>query len=100
MSESTMKISPLAGRIAPPEILVNVSKLVTAYYSEIPDVAVPGQGVAFGTSGHRGSSFDKTFNEYHVLAITQAICLYRKEQGVNGPLFIGLIAMRCPNRRL
>ena len=85
-----MKISPLAGRIAPPEILVNVSKLVTAYYSEIPDVAVPGQGVAFGTSGHRGSSFDKTFNEYHVLAITQAICLYRKEQGVNGPLFIGI----------
>ncbi|HTF85520.1 MAG TPA: phosphoglucomutase (alpha-D-glucose-1,6-bisphosphate-dependent) [Cellvibrio sp.] len=90
MSESTMKISPLAGRIAPPEILVNVSKLVTAYYSEIPDVAVPGQSVAFGTSGHRGSSFDKTFNEYHVLAITQAICLYRKEQGVNGPLFIGI----------
>ena len=85
-----MKISPLAGRIAPPEILVNVSKLVTAYYSEIPDVAVPGQSVAFGTSGHRGSSFDKTFNEYHVLAITQAICLYRKEQGVNGPLFIGI----------
>lgn len=85
-----MKISPLAGHIAPPEILVNVSKLVTAYYSEIPDVAVPGQGVAFGTSGHRGSSFDKTFNEYHVLAITQAICLYRKEQGVNGPLFIGI----------
>lgn len=85
-----MKISPSAGHIAPPEILVNVSKLVTAYYSEIPDVAVPGQGVAFGTSGHRGSSFDKTFNEYHVLAITQAICLYRKEQGVNGPLFIGI----------
>lgn len=85
-----MKISPLAGHIAPPEILVNVSKLVTAYYSEIPDVAVPGQSVAFGTSGHRGSSFDKTFNEYHVLAITQAICLYRKEQGVNGPLFIGI----------
>lgn len=85
-----MKISPLAGHIAPPEILVNVSKLVTAYYSEIPDVSVPGQGVAFGTSGHRGSSFDKTFNECHVLAISQAICLYRKEQGVNGPLFIGI----------
>lgn len=85
-----MKISPLAGHIAPPEILVNVAKLVTAYYSEIPDVSVPGQDVAFGTSGHRGSSFDKTFNEYHVLAITQAICLYRKEQGIDGPLFIGI----------
>ena len=85
-----MKISPLAGHIAPSDILVNVAKLVTAYYSEIPDVSVPGQNVAFGTSGHRGSSFDKTFNEYHVLAITQAICLYRKEQGIDGPLFIGI----------
>ena len=85
-----MKISPLAGHIAPSDILVNVAKLVTAYYSEIPDVSVPGQNVAFGTSGHRGSSFDKTFNEYHVLAITQAICLYRKEQGSDGPLFMGI----------
>ena len=85
-----MKISPLAGHIAPSDILVNVAKLVTAYYSEIPDVSVSGQNVAFGTSGHRGSSFDKTFNEYHVLAITQAICLYRKEQGIDGPLFIGI----------
>ena len=85
-----MKISPLAGHIAPSDILVNVAKLVTAYYSEIPDVSVPGQNVAFGTSGHRGSSFDKTFNEYHVLAITQAICLYRKEQGIDGPLFMGI----------
>ena len=85
-----MKISPLAGHIAPPDILVNVAKLVTAYYSETPDVSVPGQNVAFGTSGHRGSSFDKTFNEYHVLAITQAICLYRKEQGIDGPLFMGI----------
>ncbi|WP_232461379.1 phosphoglucomutase (alpha-D-glucose-1,6-bisphosphate-dependent) [Cellvibrio sp. PSBB006] len=90
MSESTMKISPLAGHIAPSDILINVAKLVTAYYSEIPDVSVPGQNVAFGTSGHRGSSFDKTFNEYHVLAITQAICLYRKEQGIDGPLFMGI----------
>ena len=85
-----MKISPLAGHIAPSDILVNVAKLVTAYYSEIPDVSVSGQNVAFGTSGHRGSSFDKTFNEYHVLAITQAICLYRKEQGIDGPLFMGI----------
>ncbi|ARU27237.1 phosphoglucomutase, alpha-D-glucose phosphate-specific [Cellvibrio sp. PSBB006] len=85
-----MKISPLAGHIAPSDILINVAKLVTAYYSEIPDVSVPGQNVAFGTSGHRGSSFDKTFNEYHVLAITQAICLYRKEQGIDGPLFMGI----------
>jgi phosphoglucomutase len=72
-----MKISPLAGKPAPSEILVDVSKLVSAYHSEVPDPAVPGQRVAFGTSGHRGSSFLKTFNEHHVLAITQAICRYR-----------------------
>lgn len=86
----TMKISPLAGKPAPAEILVNVARLVTAYYSDVPDPANPLQRVAFGTSGHRGSAFSKTFNEAHVLAISQAICLYRKQQGIDGPLFIGI----------
>ncbi len=85
-----MRISPLAGKPAPPAMLVNVAKLVTAYYSEAPDSSIPLQRVAFGTSGHRGSAFDKTFNEAHVLAISQAICLYRKKQGIGGPLFIGI----------
>lgn len=90
MNEATMKLSPLAGKAAPLEILVNVAQLVTAYYSKTPDVNEPSQRVAFGTSGHRGSSFDKSFNEHHVLAITQAICLYRQQQGIDGPLFIGI----------
>ena len=89
-TDATMKISPLAGKPAPPEILIDVAKLVAAYYSEIPDPANPLQRVAFGTSGHRGSAFDKTFNEAHVLAISQAICLYRKQQRIDGPLFIGI----------
>jgi len=71
-------------------MLVNVPKLVTAYYTEKPDPAVPAQRVAFGTSGHRGSAFDKAFNEWHILAISQAICLYRKEKKIDGPLFLGL----------
>ncbi len=71
-------------------MLVNVAKLVMAYYAEVPDASVPGQRVAFGTSGHRGSSFDKTFNEWHVLAISQAICGYRKQRGIDGPLFLGI----------
>jgi phosphoglucomutase len=86
----TMIISPLAGKLAPADLLVNVSKLVTAYYSEMPDPEVKTQRVAFGTSGHRGSSFKKSFNEAHVLAISQAICLYRKKEGIDGPLFIGI----------
>ena len=85
-----MKISPLAGKPAPPDMLVNVAKLVTAYYSQAPDPSNPSQRVAFGTSGHRGSAFERTFNEAHVLAITQAICLYRKRQGIDGPLFLGI----------
>ena len=85
-----MKISPLAGKPAPSEILVDVSQLITAYFSEAPDPAVPAQRVAFGTSGHRGSSFSRSFNEAHVLAITQAICLYRKRQKISGPLFLGI----------
>jgi phosphoglucomutase len=85
-----MKISPLAGHPAPPAMLLDVAKLVTAYYAEIPDPSVPAQRVAFGTSGHRGSSFEKTFNEWHVLAISEAICRYRRQQGIDGPLFLGV----------
>ena len=85
-----MKISPLAGKPAPARILVNVPRLVTAYYTGLPDPTAPAQRVAFGTSGHRGSSFKRAFNEWHILAITQAICLYRKRQGTAGPLFLGI----------
>ena len=86
-ASTVMNISPLAGKSAPLEILVDVSRLITAYYTDAPDPTVPAQRVAFGTSGHRGSSFKQSFNENHILAITQAICLYRKGQGINGPLF-------------
>ena len=85
-----MKISPLAGKQAPTGILVNVPKLVTAYYTGVPDPKVPAQRVAFGTSGHRGSSFNLAFNEWHILAITQAICLYRKSKNIVGPLYLGI----------
>jgi phosphoglucomutase len=84
------RISPLAGKPAQAAQLVDVAKLVDAYYSLTPDVTVAAQRVAFGTSGHRGTSFDRSFNEAHVLAITQAICLYRRVQGIDGPLFIGI----------
>jgi phosphoglucomutase len=84
-----MEISPLAGKPASPEILVDIPKLLTAYYTGKPDVSDPQQRVSFGTSGHRGSSFKNSFNENHILAITQAICLYRKEQKTDGPLFLG-----------
>ncbi len=83
-------ISPLAGQPAQAAQLVDVAKLVDAYYSLRPDPAAPAQRVSFGTSGHRGTSFDKSFNEAHVLAITQAICLYRQRQRTDGPLFIGI----------
>jgi phosphoglucomutase len=85
-----MNISPLAGKPAEPAMLVNVPRLVTAYYAEHPDPAIPAQRVAFGTSGHRGSAFDAAFNEAHILATTQAICLYRSGQGIDGPLFLGM----------
>jgi len=85
-----MKISPLAGKPATAAMLVNVPRLITAYYSNMPDAAIPAQRVAFGTSGHRGSAFETSFNEYHVLAISQAICDYRKRQGIGGPLFLGI----------
>ena len=85
-----MNISPLAGKRLPHTMLVNVPRLVTAYYTDRPDPAIPAHRVAFGTSGHRGSAFARSFNEWHVLAITQAICHYRKQQGIGGPLFIGI----------
>jgi phosphoglucomutase len=85
-----MKINPLAGKPAEPSLLVNIPKLVTAYYTETPNPSMPGERVAFGTSGHRGSAFEKSFNEWHVLAISQAICQYRKQQGIDGPLFLGI----------
>jgi phosphoglucomutase len=83
------RINALAGQAAPADRLVDVPRLITAYYSEHPDPGISAQRVAFGTSGHRGSSFDLSFNEAHVLAITQAICAYRKQNGIDGPLFIG-----------
>jgi phosphoglucomutase len=85
-----MNVSPLAGKPAPRDILVNVPRLITAYYKEVPDPSVASQRVAFGTSGHRGSAFDRAFNEWHILAITQGICEYRKKQGTDGPLFLGM----------
>ena len=84
------RINPLAGQPAPLTMHLDADKLVAAYYSEVPDATVTAQRVAFGTSGHRGSAFDRSFNEWHVLAITQAICLHRKAHGVDGPLFLGL----------
>ncbi len=86
----THSISPLAGQPASNAILVDIPKLITAYYSEIPDPYIAAQRVAFGTSGHRGSSLDLSFNEAHVLAITQAICQYRAEHQIAGPLFLGI----------
>ena len=80
----------LAGKPPPPQMLVDVPRLVSAYYSRIPDPSVPQERVAFGTSGHRGCAFEGTFNEWHVLAISQAICDYRKRHGIGGPLFLGI----------
>ena len=85
-----MKVSPLAGKPAEPSMLVSVPELIAAYYTEIPDPSVPEQRVVFGTSGHRGSALVKSFNEWHILAITQAICLFRKRRRIDGPLFIGM----------
>ncbi len=83
-------ISPLAGKPAPRSLLVDVPRLVAAYYTGVPDPSVASQRVAFGTSGHRGSSLELSFNEAHVLAITQAICEHRHRQGITGPLFMGV----------
>src|ERR1700761_7819080 len=85
-----MATDPRAGKLANPEILVNVPALITDYYAYKPDPAEKTQRVAFGTSGHRGSSLSCSFNEDHILAITQAICEYRKQEGTTGPLFLGM----------
>ena len=84
-----MKLSPLAGKPAPLDLLVDVPRLIAAYYTEQPDPSVTAQRVNFGTSGHRGSSFTRSFNEDHILAITQAICLNRAGRKIEGPLFLG-----------
>lgn len=84
-----MTLSPLAGRPAPRDLLVDVARLERAYYERVPELEDPGQRVAFGTSGHRGSSLRGSFNEAHILAVTQAICEYRRAQGIDGPLFLG-----------
>jgi phosphoglucomutase len=84
-----MQVSPQAGTLPKASMLVDVPKLITAYFTERPDVQLPEQRVAFGTSGHRGSAFHRAFNEDHILAITQAICAYRRGQGIDGPLFLG-----------
>jgi phosphoglucomutase len=86
----TTHISPLAGKGVPVSLLINVAKLVTAYYEIKPDPSVAAQRVVFGTSGHRGSAFDGTFNEGHVLAVTQAICDFRRAHDITGPLFLGI----------
>jgi phosphoglucomutase len=83
------QISPLAGTPAPASALVDVPRLIAAYCAGVPDASVPGQRVAFGTSGHRGSSFELSFNEWHVLAIAQSICDYRRQNAIDGPLFLG-----------
>lgn len=85
-----MSLHELAGRPAPRELLPNIPRLVSAYYTYKPDPGEPAHRVAFGTSGHRGSSFDYSFNEDHILAIAQALCELRRRQGINGPLFIGM----------
>lgn len=85
-----MPLHELAGQPAPPELLVNVPRLMAAYYTYTPDPSDPDQRVAFGTSGHRGSSLDTAFNENHIVAICQALCEYRKGEGIDGPLFMGM----------
>lgn len=85
-----MMVSELAGKPAPRELLVNIPQLLTAYYTRKPDVSDPAQRVSFGTSGHRGSAFKNSFNEDHIVAVSQAICKYRKAKGFSGPLFMGM----------
>src|SRR5271157_4697955 len=88
-AQSAPQISPLAGLPAPKELLVDLTLLERNYYDHSPDLNDPQQLVSFGTSGHRGTSFKNTFTEAHILAITQAICQYRGENGIDGPLFMG-----------
>ena len=89
-SETSPQISPLAGKTVEPSMLANVPRLITAYFTGRPDMTAASQRVAFGTSGHRGSALANGFNESHILAISQAICLYRSQAGIDGPLFIGI----------
>src|SRR5258706_2988753 len=89
-NEMTGRISPLAGKPVPISLLVNVPRLMTAYFVQQPDPSVPAQRVAFGTSGHRGSAFDSAFNESHILSNTQAICLYRDQYGLDRPHVFGI----------
>ena len=84
------RVSSLAGKPAPRSLLVNIPRLITAYFTRTPDPAVASQRVTFGTSGHRGSAFESAFNEAHILAIAQAVCLYRRKAGIDGPLFLGM----------
>ena len=84
------KIHPLAGQAAPPSMLPNIPRLVTAYFAQKPDPEIPAQRVAFGTSGHRGSALNNAFNEAHIVAISQALCDYRREKDLSGPLFVGI----------
>ena len=88
-AERIMTIDPRAGTLVETENVLDVSKLIQAFFDRKPDISVAAQRVKFGTSGHRGSAFDTTFNEDHILAITQAICRYRASQGIDGPLFLG-----------
>src|ERR1700678_1118899 len=88
--ESTMAINPAAGQPAQPSNLVNVPRLITAYFADRPDPKIPERRVTFGTSGHRGSALHRAFNEWHILAVTQAICAYRKEKETDAPLFLGI----------
>ncbi len=85
-----MKVSPYAGKPALPWMLVNIPKLITAYYTEKPDPSIPAERISFGTSGHRGCSFDRSFNEWHILALSQAISDYRSQNRITGPLFLGI----------
>ena len=87
---TVQQVNPLAGKMAAPSMLVNVPRLVTAYFNGKPDPKVASQRIAFGTSGHRGSAYDNAFNEAHILAISQAICHHRSRNGTTGPLFIGI----------
>jgi len=84
-----MTISPLAGKPAPRELLVDIARLEGAYFAHTPDPEDPLQRVRFGTSGHRGTSLDGSFSEAHVLAMTQALCDQRRAQGIDGPLYVG-----------
>ncbi|MGO4393139.1 phosphoglucomutase (alpha-D-glucose-1,6-bisphosphate-dependent) [Variovorax sp. M-6] len=84
------RISPLAGQPAPHDSLVDIDALLTAYRTERPDPTVAAERVAFGTSGHRGCAFDRSFNEWHVLTVSQAICDHRRAQGIDGPLYLGI----------